>query len=522
MGNTVRKLSHCCSCSFNGCQSHELMMTSHVMPHPSEDFVGHSFCYVRPDPILLSSAENHSSVDSSSSSSSSSSSTTTTSTTFSSISGASVSANLTTVPLAAAPSPLPDRSSTFKSSELVASLTLQPVPRGSPRCWSGPMDRGFLSSPILKFHKSLSDGSFNKSKKKGSVFMKSFKRAIFFASDKQHSSAIETKTDAPDHDDHGDQTYDLDDDDGDGYRLSMKSQNLQWAQGKAGEDRTHLVVSEEEGWIFVGIYDGFSGPDAPDHLLTNLFNAVFEELKGLLWNNGKAESDEATGFDLKKWRCDCDSQRFELSMNPTTSKFEHSHILKALSEALTRTEETYLKMADLKPELHAMGSCVLVMLMNGEDVYVMNLGDSRAIIAQKTGSSNLIPHQLTMDHNTDVKEEVERIRKEHPDDDEAVVNERVKGYLKVTRAFGAGFLKQYFTNQQVVSQIKWFTASFPDGDPAQHLVEEVLIRAAEKAGLEFHELVEIPSGERRMYHDDVSVIIISLEGRIWRSSVNRL
>ncbi|KAK8512291.1 hypothetical protein V6N13_097057 [Hibiscus sabdariffa] len=564
MGNTVRKLSHCCS--FNGCPSHELMMTSHVMPHPSEDFVGHSFCYVRPDPILLSSAENHSSVDSSSSSS-----TTTTSTTFSSISGASVSANLTTVPLAAAPSPLPDRSSTFKSSELVASLTLQPVPRGSPRCWSGPMDRGFLSSPIIKFHKSLSDGSFNKSKKKGSVFMKSFKRAIFFASDKEHSSAIEAKTDAPDHDDHGDQTYDLDDDDGDGYRLSMKSQNLQWAQGKAGEDRTHLVVSEEEGWIFVGIYDGFSGPDAPDHLLTNLFNAVFEELKGLLWNNGKAESDEATGFDLKKWKCDCDSQRFELSMNPTTSKFEHSHILKALSEALTRTEETYLKMADLKPELHAMGSCVLVMLMNGEDVYVMNLGDSRAIIAQKTGSSNLTPHQLTMDHNTDVKEEVERIRKEHPDDDEAVVNERVKGYLKVTRAFGAGFLKQpkwndalceifrinyigtspyitsspslyhyklspgdrflilssdglyqYFTNQQVVSRIEWFTASFPDGDPAQHLVEEVLIRAAEKAGLEFHELVEIPSGERRMYHDDVSVIIISLEGRIWRSSVNGL
>ncbi|KAK8644363.1 hypothetical protein V6N13_123672 [Hibiscus sabdariffa] len=281
MGNTVRKLSHCCSCSFNGCPSHELMMTSHVMPHPSEDFVGHSFCYVRPDPILLSSAENHSSVDSSSSSSS----TTTTSTTFSSISDASVSANLTTVPLAAAPSPLPDRSSTFKSSELVASLTLQPVPRGSPRCWSGPMDH------------------------------------------KQHSSAIETN--APDHDDHGDQTYDLDDDDGDSYRLSMKNQNLQWAQGKAGEDQTHLVVSEEEGWIFAGIYDGFSGPDAPDHLLTYLFNAVFEELKGLLWNNSKAESNEATGFDLKKWKCDCDSQRFELSMNPTTSKFEYSHILKS-------------------------------------------------------------------------------------------------------------------------------------------------------------------------------------------------
>ena len=35
-----------------------------------------------------------------------------------------------------------------------------------------------------------------------------------------------------------------------------------------------------------------------------------------------------------------------------------------------------------------------------------------------------------------------RIKDEHPDDAVAVVNDRVKGSLKVTRAFGAGFLKQ--------------------------------------------------------------------------------
>ncbi|KAB2066511.1 hypothetical protein ES319_A09G165900v1 [Gossypium barbadense] len=563
MGNSVRKLSHCCSC--NG-GSLEMMMTSHVMPHPSEEFVGHSFCYVRPDPTPLSSSENHSS-------SSSYSSTTTTTTTFHSISGASVSANLTTVPLAAASSTLPDnRSSTFKSSELVAGLTLQPVPRGNPHCWSGPMDPGFLSGPIINFNKTLSNGGF-KSKKKGWLFTKSFKRTIsdkmlkFFVSDKECSSALETKTNNNDPSSRG--TWSVaDDDDGDGYRFSMKSQNLQWAQGKAGEDRTHLVVSGEEGWIFVGIYDGFSGPDAPDHLLNNLFDAVLEELKGLLWNDDKAESDEDMGLGSfeDKQICGKSSERFEHSMNSPMETFQHSGVLKALSEGLNKTEETYLKMANLKPELHAMGSCVLVMLMNGEDVYLMNVGDSRAILALKTGSSNLIPLQLTMDHNVDVEEEVERIRQEHPDDDEAVVKERVKGYLKVTRAFGAGFLKQprwndalydifrinyvgtspyissspslyhyklspddkflvlssdglyqYFTNQQVVSEIEWFIASFPDGDPAQHLVEQVLIRAAEKAGLEFHELVEIPSGERRMYHDDVSVIIISLEGRIWRS-----
>ena len=39
-------------------------------------------------------------------------------------------------------------------------------------------------------------------------------------------------------------------------------------------------------------------------------------------------------------------------------------------------------------------------------------------------------------------QEVQRIRSEHLDDACSVMNDRVKGSLKVTRAFGAGFLKQ--------------------------------------------------------------------------------
>jgi serine/threonine protein phosphatase PrpC len=163
---------------------------------------------------------------------------------------------------------------------------------------------------------------------------------------------------------------------------------------------------------------------------------------------------------------------------------------------------------------------------------------------------------------------VRRIKKEHPDDDCAVENDRVKGYLKVTRAFGAGFLKQpkwndallemfridyigtspyitcspslchhkltsrdkflilssdglyeYFSNQEAIFEVESFISAFPEGDPAQHLIQEVLLRAANKFGMDFHELLEIPQGDRRRYHDDVSVIVISLEGRIWRSSM---
>lgn len=43
-------------------------------------------------------------------------------------------------------------------------------------------------------------------------------------------------------------------------------------------------------------------------------------------------------------------------------------------------------------------------------------------------------------------------------------------------------LYQYFSNQEVVSHIESFLEKFPDGDPAQHLIEELLSRAAKKAG----------------------------------------
>jgi serine/threonine protein phosphatase PrpC len=41
---------------------------------------------------------------------------------------------------------------------------------------------------------------------------------------------------------------------------------------------------------------------------------------------------------------------------------------------------------------------------------------------------------------------------------------------------------QYITNKEVVDQVEVFTAAEPDGDPAQHLVGELVHCAARKAG----------------------------------------
>lgn len=43
-------------------------------------------------------------------------------------------------------------------------------------------------------------------------------------------------------------------------------------------------------------------------------------------------------------------------------------------------------------------------------------------------------------------------------------------------------LYQYLTNEEVVSHVKTFMEKFPDGDPAQSLIKEVLVRAANEAG----------------------------------------
>ncbi|WCJ28297.1 Protein phosphatase 2C family protein [Euphorbia peplus] len=660
MGNGVTKITHCCALAGDISRRHDIG----VYAAAADQFhkgLGHSFCYIRSDP---SPAKTQNSDET---------------TTFFSISGASVSANTSSSSSTALSDACPyssglDEASAFESSDCFAFVPLQPVPRrgggqvqsgagagavvsgGSPvdrgflsgpierGFLSGPIERGFLSAPIdpgsypglvekekeneVKLQRSMSHGGseigIKLKKKKGLI--KTLKKVLSKTISRGRKSLMSVKNGEKQSSFSGDLSnqFSLNHHNQDGVDddslFSMESQNLQWAQGKAGEDRVHIVISEENEWVFVGIYDGFNGPDAPDYLLSNLYANVNEELKGLMKTG---ETEEKTGEteesnsgpkraktlkeNGRNWKCEWVrdgmpiDKKLKEKLQCSLDEVNHFDVLRALSQALRKTEEAYFEIADEmaeeKPELALMGSCVLVMLMKGEDVYLMNVGDSRAVLAQKAKRDNrnvdlgriseecmrdsegidgddiirlktLSSLQLTKDHSTYVHKEVQRIKKEHPDDPCAIMNDRVKGYLKVTRAFGVGFLKQpkwndlllemfqidyigkspyitsfpslyhhrlnsrdkylilssdglyqYFTNEEVVSQIEAFVAAFPEGDPAQHLIEEVMFRAAKRAGMDFHELLDIPQGERRRYHDDVSVIIISLEGRIWRSSV---
>ena len=242
----------------------------------------------------------------------------------------------------------------------------------------------------------------------------------------------------------------------------------------------HVVVSEDHRWLFVGIYDGFHDSEAAEFLVANLYKEVFSQLMKLRQEN--AQDSEQSSFlgssiiertleesqdnqlprrsfsvsssltflsrsvrnRISNWKKQSQKMDFLKSVKIKERKQEEkggstSHkrektwkmnsrlVLEALSRALDATESEFFWMMSMgiyqRPELALSGSCVLVVLIMDDDVYVMNVGDSRAVVAQQGSnpsswneglpSENEIVEeiedefsafQLSTDHNTSNKE----------------------------------------------------------------------------------------------------------------------
>ncbi|XP_044502406.1 protein phosphatase 2C 32 isoform X2 [Mangifera indica] len=844
MGNGTSRVVGC-FVPFNGKSGVDLDLLE-----PLDEGLGHSFCYVRPsifespaitpsnserftvdsstlDSETLSGSFRHDSIDDPSGLQKPNKSFP--ETTFKTISGASVSANVSTARTgnqsALFASDAQEPAASFESTASFAAIPLQPVPRGSGPLngfMSGPLERGFASGPLDRgggfmsgpIERGVMSGPLDASDKSNfsaplaqgrrrprfqrfmrsvsgpmkSTLSRTFSKHTMGSGWMQrfflhpvtqlawHVREAKVRAEAQRNCFEG----------GPSESENGNSCNLQWAHGKAGEDRVHVVVSEEQGWLFIGIYDGFSGPDAPDFLMSHLYRAIDKELEGLLWdyedkspndppqpgppergNDGPVsecikdkgsnsyldnvlstslkasynisgiaqeqsscseiveDNGDVTGhvpttanltglgrksmrlyelLQMESWEregsvsvCEVGHERKGLSdchacsntlnsrdslnlkgdvpdhldEDPTTSggdaragsesnqgfmdgpsvseqrqsmrksmisakirkmcrkqkslrkklfpwsydwhreepcvdermmessgpirrcksgAIDHDAVLRAMARALESTEKSYMEMVenafDTNPELALMGSCVLVMLMKDQDVYVMNLGDSRVILAQERQNDrhpNPCSLKEDMKHRNRSREslvrmELDRISEESPmhnqncqvnmmnknrdisicrlkmravqlstdhstSVEEPSCNEILLEMFRVDYVGTAPYLScipsivhhrlsssdrflvlssdglyQYFSNEEVVAHVTWFMENVPEGDPAQYLVAELLFRAAKKNGMDFHELLDIPHGDRRKYHDDVSVMVVSLEGRIWRSS----
>ncbi|XP_022741176.1 probable protein phosphatase 2C 40 [Durio zibethinus] len=375
----------------------------------------------------------------------------------------------------------------------------------------------------------------------------------------------------------------------------LNAMEVQVAGGAAGEDRVQAVCSEENEWLFCAIYDGFNGRDAADFLAGTLYETIIFYINLLDWEskqdfpiapNGLDANvsfeyflDDSIGANEAKTPSRVDSKKYtgaeslkkksaDPKMEVSSDLFRHG-VLDSLQRALGQAENDFLYMVEQemedRPDLVSVGSCVLVMLLHGKDLYTLNLGDSRAVLATYDEGNDMGKNerlkaiQLTDSHSVDNEVERTRLLHEHPDDSMPIVAGKVKGKLKVTRAFGVGYLKKkklndalmgilrvrnlisppyistepslnvhkisrsdhfvivgsdglfdFFSNEEAVKLVRSYISSNPSGDPAKFLVEQLVIKAAHSAGFSKEELMNIPAGRRRKYHDDVTVIVIIL------------
>lgn len=245
---------------------------------------------------------------------------------------------------------------------------------------------------------------------------------------------------------------------------------------------------------------------------------------------------------------------------------------RVLKEAIKATEDEFLTLVDrnwrIRPQVASVGSCCLVGVISGNNLYIANVGDSRAVLGSvKQGRVAAV--RLSEEHNAGIAEVREELKAQHPDDSHIVVLKhgvwRVKGIIQVSRSIGDLYLKKPEFNTELLfshaglplvlkrpvlsaepalhertlvqddhflifaSDGLWEQISdqeacklvqcSPQVGVAKKLVKTALQRAAKKREMRYSDLRRIEPGVRRYFHDDISVVVVFLDSKFNRSSI---
>ncbi|XP_042377685.1 probable protein phosphatase 2C 78 [Zingiber officinale] len=241
--------------------------------------------------------------------------------------------------------------------------------------------------------------------------------------------------------------------------------------------------------------------------------------------------------------------------------------VEVIQKAFSATEEEFLQLVksswSSRPKIASVGSCCLVGAITSDVLYVANLGDSRAVLGKRGADGrSVVAERLSRDHNVaeeDVRKELAQL---HPDDSRLLLCNRgvwrIKGIIQVSRSIGDAYLKkpdfskdplfQQFASpiplkrpvmssepsikMRQLDQQDLFLIFASDGlweqltdqaavdivlkNPrsgiAKRLVKAALTEAAKKKEMKYDDLKNLEKGTRRRFHDDITVIVIYLDG----------
>ncbi|CAI7811389.1 unnamed protein product [Closterium sp. NIES-54] len=284
-------------------------------------------------------------------------------------------------------------------------------------------------------------------------------------------------------------------------------------------------VEGSSSGVYIGVHDGHGGTETSEFLKENLYF----NLKAQFMHQGGQVSAEA--------------------------------VRGAFHETETAFTQVVRQSFEASPHLATVGSCSVVAVVTGNALWVANVGDCRAVLGQvRKGDDNSLECralQLSVDHNLSFASIREKFIEEHADMPDAVVEKRggfrVKGKVTVTRSFGDLYLKshefnreplfsrfrvpepfhppllscepniavrllsphdsfvilasdglfEFISNQEAVDIV----ASSPRKDIARQLIRAALRRAAERREIRYQDLLRMASGQRREYHDDITVVV---------------
>ncbi|BBN10952.1 pyruvate dehydrogenase phosphatase [Marchantia polymorpha subsp. ruderalis] len=282
-------------------------------------------------------------------------------------------------------------------------------------------------------------------------------------------------------------------------------------------------VEATSSGVYIGVHDGHGGAEAATFLKERLYQTMKDRF---LKQNGVVTVD-------------------------------------AIRDAFLDTEEAFVNIVrdafPKSPHLATVGSCSLVAIVSGDTLYVANVGDARAVLGATRGIE-VTAIQLSVDHNVNDTECREAYMKEHElccGGDNLVWERngkwRVKGRLQLTKSFGDLCMKyaefnreplfsrfripepfkppiisvdpsvnvhqltindeflilasdglwEYLTNEEAVEIVN----TSPRKDIARVLIKSALQIAARTREVPYNDLVHMPSGQRREYHDDMTVIV---------------
>lgn len=279
---------------------------------------------------------------------------------------------------------------------------------------------------------------------------------------------------------------------------------------------------------FIGIYDGHGGPETARYVNQHLFQ------------------------HLKRFTTEQQSMSVDV-----------------IRKAFQATEDGFVsvvtKQWPTKPQIAAVGSCALVGVICGGNLYIANLGDSRAVLARAVkATGEVLAVQLSAEHNVAIESVRQELHSLHPDDPQIVVLKhnvwRVKGLIQVSRSIGDVYLKkaefnreplfskfrlreplkrqilsaeptvsvhqlqpqdqfiifasdglwEHLSNQEAVDIVQ----KHPRNGSAKRLVKTALQEAAKKREMRYSDLKKIDRGVRRHFHDDITVIVVSLDSNL--------